>query len=65
MAIDQILVLFGALAWMACWVWLFGAMASGSARAATSYLAAWWRVMKWTIVAGLVLSIVILQIIPG
>jgi hypothetical protein len=65
MATDQLLVLFGILAWMACWVWLFGVMVSGSTRAATSYLSAWCRVIKWTIVAGMVLSIAVLQISPG
>lgn len=50
---------------MLAWVWLFGLMMTGSTKAATSYLRAWWRVVKWLAVAGMVLGLVLLQIMPS
>lgn len=49
---------------MLAWVWLFGFMLTGSARHATTYFRAWWRVVKWMAVAGMVLALMFLQITP-
>lgn len=47
---------------MLAWVWLFGFMLTGSAKHATRYFAAWWRVVKWLAVAGMVFGLIALQL---
>ncbi len=64
-AIPQILVMAGSLAAMLAWVWLFGFFINGTARGATSYFRAWWRVVKWLALAGCLLGLVMLQLIPA
>jgi len=48
----------GSLAAMLAWVWLFGFFINGTARGATSYFRAWWRVVKWLALAGCLLGLV-------
>jgi hypothetical protein len=64
-AIPQILVLAGSLAAMLAWIWLFGYFISGTARGARAYFRAWWRVVKWSALAGCVLGLMLLQLIPA
>ena len=64
-AIPQILVMAGSLAAMLAWVWLFGFCVSGSMRGANGYFRAWWRVVKWLALAGCLLGLVTLQLIPA
>ncbi len=45
-------------------VWLWGFVATGSPKQATHFLRAWWRVVKWLALAGLVLGLLMLDIIP-
>lgn len=62
---HQLLIFVGALAVMLAWVLLFGFMVSGSAKGARSYFKAWARVIKWTVLSGLVLAVVVYQLTPA
>jgi len=59
----QAFIFAGCVAVMLGWVWLWGLMATGNARQATRYLRDWWRIIKWTIVAGAVVGLAALQLI--
>lgn len=45
------------------WVWLFGLLMTGSPKHATAYFRAWWRVVKWLALAGMVLGLIALHLI--
>lgn len=49
---------------MLAWVWCWGFVVTGSARQATQYFRAWWRIVKWMALAGMVFALLVLDISP-